>query len=111
MNRIQFWLLVSLSSLVLVVLISQAGFAVWSERIQVKLLGVQQIIQQGRACDQRWRQLIGRIAEVSQKTQDQALKDLLTRQGITVKVNSDSSSGAAPSPAPPSTPAPAPANP
>jgi hypothetical protein len=112
MNRIQFWLLISLSSLVVIFLVAQAGLAVWSERVQVRLLAAQQAIQQGRACDQRWRQLVGRVVEVSQKTQDQGLKDLLNRQGITVKVNPnpDASSGSAP-PASPSPAAPAAPNP
>lgn len=107
MNRIQFWVLVTLSSLVVFLLALQAVFAVFSQHMQVQAAYAQQAIQQGRAYDQRWRQLIERIAEVSQKSQDQGLKDILTRQGITVKVAppSSSDSGAAPVTAP------APANP
>jgi hypothetical protein len=112
MNRIQFWILVTLSSLVFVFQGLQAVFSIFSQRMQIQVAYAQQAIQQGRTCDLRWRQLIERIAEVSQKTQDQGLKDILTRQGVTVKVtpsSSSSESGAAPSPAP--APAPAPANP
>jgi hypothetical protein len=105
MKRTQFLVLVSLSSLVFLFLALQAGFAIWSQKIQYKIMVAQQIVQQGRACDQRWRQLIGRVAEVSQKSQDQGLKDILSRQGVTIKINPDASS------TPNSNPAPAPANP
>jgi hypothetical protein len=113
MNRTQYWLLVTLSCLVVIFLAAQAGFSVWSVKVQSRLITAQQVIQQGRACDQRWRQLIGRIVEVGQKSQDQALKDLLTRQGITVRVNPDSSSSSSQSsaPAPAAAPAPTPSNP
>jgi hypothetical protein len=109
MNRIQFWVLLSLASLIFIFLVAQAGLSVWSQRLQVRAFGVQQQIQEGRACDQRWRQLVTRIVEVNQKAQDQGLKDVLTRQGITVRAApSDSSAPASP---PPSAPAPTLSNP
>jgi hypothetical protein len=105
MSRVQHLVLIVLSSVVFFFLVVQAASSLWLQQLQKNLFRAQEIVQQGRVCDQRWRQLIGRIAEVGQKTQDQALKDLLTRQGITVRVNpaptSDSSSsmpGTAPSP-------------
>jgi hypothetical protein len=107
MNRIQFWVLVTLSSLVFLCLGLQAIFASFALRAQVRVAYAQQAIQQGRVCDQRWRQLIERIAEVSQKSQDQGLKDILSRQGVTVR---QAPAPSTPS-APPLSPTPAPANP
>ena len=108
MNRIQFWVLVTLSSLVIIFLALQAVFAVFSQHMQIQVAYAQQAIQQGRAYDQRWRQLIERIVEVSQKSQDQGLKDILTRQGVTVR---QAPSPSSPEPAAAPAPAPAPSNP
>ena len=110
MNRIQFLVLVALSSLVVLFLGLQAVFTVFAQHMQIRVAYDQQAIQQGRACDQRWRQLIERIAEVSQKSQDQGLKDVLARQGITVRTAPPSASSE-PSTTPAPSTAPAPANP
>jgi hypothetical protein len=87
MNRIQFWILIAGSSLVVVLLLLQSLFAHRIQFSQGQAMRAQEVVAQGRSCDTRLRQLLYRIGQVAQQTQDQALKDLLTRQGFTIKAN------------------------
>ena len=104
MNRIQFWTLTLVSTLVVVCLLLQVIFAHQAQHAQQKVYAGQQLIQEGRLSATRWNQLVERIVQVSQQTQDQGLRDLLTRQGITVKANPNATgtpiSPAASAPAP-----------
>jgi hypothetical protein len=94
MNRVQFAIVVALSSLVVVFLFLQAVFAKLAQHAQLRIVAAQQVIQEGQACEGRRRQLAIRVYQVIQQTNDQALKDILLRQGITVKAAPASSSGA-----------------
>ena len=107
MNRVQFWILLSASSLIVILLLLQLFFARSSAYQQARLLQAQQVVNDGRTCEVRVRELAQRIYQVSQQTQDQGLKDLLARQNITVTGGASSS---APAPAPVGTTA-SPANP
>jgi hypothetical protein len=91
-------------TLVAVFLGLQAIYAKLSQHSQLEVVAAQQTIQEGQASEQRRRQLAVRIYQVAQQNQDQALRDLLTRQGITIKVNPQADSAAAPAPG--TTPAP-----
>ncbi len=103
MNRIQFWSLNALSGLVVVLLLAQILLVRQSNFEQNRLALAQQAVTQGQAFSGNLKQLALRIVQVSQQTNDQALKDLLARQQISFTPNADSGSGSAPS----STPAPA----
>jgi hypothetical protein len=56
-------------------------------------------VSEGQSFDLHVRQVAARIYQVSQQTQDQGLKDLLTRQQITIAPSTDSTSTAQPAPA------------
>jgi hypothetical protein len=96
MNRIEFWILIVLSALVAVFLGVQAIYAKLSQHSQLEVIAAQQTIQEGQASETRRRQLAVRIYQVAQQNQDQTLRDLLTRQGITIKVNPTSDASAPP---------------
>ena len=103
MNRIQFWTLIALSGLVVVLLLAQVLLVRQSNFEQNRLALAQQALSQGQAFQGNLKQLAMRIVQVSQQTNDQALKDLLARQQITFTptANTDSgSSSSAPAPAP-----------
>jgi hypothetical protein len=109
MKPLHFWISISLSALVALFLLLQAIFTTQAQRAQAEVARAQETISQGQACETRWRQLATRIYQVGQQTQDQALKDLLTRQGINVRVATNAPSAtapAAPAPTAPETPAP-----
>jgi hypothetical protein len=103
MNRIQFFILTGLSSLVVLLLIGHI-FLVRQTTFQAnRAAAAQQIVNQGQVFQGNLKQLAIRIFQDSQKTQDQGLKDLLARQQITYTPNGEAtqapaSTNAAPSP-------------
>jgi hypothetical protein len=82
MNRIQFFVLTGLSSLVVVLLVGHIFLVRQTNFEQNRLAQAQQVINQGQAFQGNLKQLAVRIFQDSQKTGDQGLKDLLTRQQI-----------------------------
>src|ERR1700733_14173499 len=108
MNRIQFFVLIGLSSLVIVLL----GLNLYlSRKVSIQQLQasqLQQALTQGKDIQQKLTLLARRINADDQKTPpNQALKDILTRQQINIKnpdasANATDSSGAA-APAPSAT--------
>ena len=104
MNRIQFWTLNGLAGFLVLLFIIQIALvrAAIFEQNQVAL--AQQALQQGQAFGGNLKQLAMRIAQVSQTSNDQALKDLLARHQITLAPPSSEANGggaAAPAPAAP----------
>lgn len=101
MNRIQFFLLTGLSSLIVLLLIGHILLVRQTNFEQNRLAMAQQAINQGQAFQNNLRQLATRIVQDSQKTQDAGLKELLVRQQISFTPAPDNTN-AAPSPiAPP----------
>src|SRR5271170_1325046 len=106
MNRIQFFVLTGLSSLVVLLL---AGNILLSRQVaidQSKFAQAQQAVQQGQVFQGDLKQLAVRIFQDSQKTQDSALKDLLQRNQITYTPNSGENSGSSSNSGPSPIPAP-----
>ena len=98
MNRIQFFVLTGLSCLVLLLLVGNLFLLRQTGMAQSQLAADQQAITQGQAFATNWKQLATRIIQDSQKTQDQGLKDILTRQQITYTAGTNATeSPAAPS--------------
>ena len=103
MNRPQFITLTSLSVAIAVCLLLQIVFSRISAADEIRLGKTEEALKQGQLCFTRLQQVAGRIAQVSQQQNDQALKDLLTRQNIQIKA--PAATGTASSPAAPETPA------
>jgi competence protein ComGC len=106
MNRIQFFVLTGLSSLIVLLLIGHIFLVRQTNFEQNRLAAAQQVINQGQAFQGNLKQLAVRIFQDSQKTQDPGLKDLLTRQQITYTAPTESTnsteSPASPTPSTPS---------
>jgi competence protein ComGC len=83
MNRIQFFVLTGVSSLVVLLLIGQIFLIHMTGYEQGQFNLAQQTVSQGQAAQTMMRQLAVRIFNDSEKMQDPALKDLLKRQDIT----------------------------
>jgi hypothetical protein len=107
MNRIQFFVLTGLSSLVVVLLIGHIFLTRQLGIDQGILNGAQQRVNQGQSIVGNFQRLANTIIQDSQKTGDQGLKDILIRQQIQPTATPDSSNtpeAPAPSPsAPPQT--------
>jgi hypothetical protein len=83
MNRIQFFVLIGMSSLVVLLLIGHIFLVRQTNFEQNRLAAAQQAINQGQTFQGNLKQLAVRIYQDSQKTGDPGLKDLLVRQQIT----------------------------
>jgi hypothetical protein len=103
MNRIQFFVLTGLSSLVLLLLIGHIFLVRQNNFEQNRLAAAQQAINQGQTFQNNLKQLAVRIYSDSQKTNDQGLKDLLTRQQISYNPNPDSATVGGPASTTPAT--------
>jgi hypothetical protein len=99
MNRIQFFVLTGLSSLVALFLIGHIFLVRQTNFEQNRLAAAQQVINQAQGFQGNLRQLAIRIYQDSQKTQDQGLKELMARQQIAFTPGPDTSNATEP-PAP-----------
>ena len=104
MNRIQFFVLTGLSSLVFLLLIAHIFLARQIGIDSGMLSQAQQIVNVGQAAQGNLKQLAIRIFSDSQKTQDQGLKDLLERQQIKYTPGPAPETSSAPETPAPSTP-------
>jgi len=104
MNRIQFFVLTGLSSLVLLLLLGHILLVRQTNFEQNRLAAAQQVINQAQAFQGNLKQLAVRIYQDSQKTQDPGLKELLDRNQIKYTPAPESTnateSPAAPAPSP-----------
>jgi hypothetical protein len=82
MNRIQFFVLTGLSSLVLLLLLGHIYLVHTVSFDQGQLNAVQQRVTQAQSFQENLKQLAVRIYQDAQKTQDPGLKELLDRQQI-----------------------------
>lgn len=87
MNRIQFYVLIGLSGVVVLLMAGNVILARQLNAEQTRLAQAQQIINQGQVFQTDLKQLAVRIFQDSQKTQDPGLKELLARQQITYTPN------------------------
>ena len=82
MNRIQFFVLTGLSSLLLLLLVGHIFLVRQAGIEKGHLAQAQQIVNQAQSFQGNLKQLAVRIFQDSQKTQDPGLKELLERQQI-----------------------------
>jgi hypothetical protein len=104
MNRIQFFVLIGMSSLVVLLLVGHIFLVRQTNFEQNRLAAAQQAINQGQTFQGNLKQLAVRIFQDSQKTGDDGLKQLLVRQQITYNAAAE---GSPEQSVPPSTTAPA----
>jgi hypothetical protein len=83
MNRIQFFVLTGLSSVVALLLVGQIALSFSVGRAQNTWTQDQSAVQQGNVFQNDLKQLAVRIYSDSSRSSDQGLKDLLARQQIT----------------------------
>lgn len=114
MNRNEFLIATSLSSLVVILLIAQIVLVRMANTDQNQVMGARQYISQGEVCLKNLQQVALRTAQLAQQKDDQGLKDVMARQSISISAPPSQASGSsaaaapAPAPAPASTPALAP---
>ena len=90
MNRIQFFVLTGLSSLLVLLLLGHIALSIQVGRGQANWSAAQQVVTQGNVAQTGLKQLAMRIYQDSQRTADPGLKDLLARQQITYNAPTNS---------------------
>jgi hypothetical protein len=85
MNRLQFIIVTSLSGVIALCIFVQIILVRMSATDELNVQKAQATLQQGQLCYTRLQQIAGRVAQLAQSQNDQVLKDLLTRQNITIK--------------------------
>jgi hypothetical protein len=103
MNRIQFYVVTGFAALLFILVVSDIVLAHKVSSQQIQAQQDQQILSQGQQVQQNLRALLTRMGNDLQKTGDQGMKDLLTRQQISIK-GSGSGTNATDSSAAPSAP-------
>jgi hypothetical protein len=104
MNRIQFFVLVGLSSLLVLLMVGHLYLARKVGIQQSTASALQQAFAQGKDIYQKLTLLARRInAEAQKSPPDQAMKDILTHEQITLK-NPDTGTNGVETPIPPSAP-------
>jgi hypothetical protein len=103
MNRIQFLILTSLSGVIALCIFLQIIFVRMSQSQEQRLGLANAQLQEGQAYYTHLQQIGGRIAQVAQQQQDQALKDLLVSQNLVSPAPAAGSAPAAPTPTTPAT--------
>jgi hypothetical protein len=104
MNRIQFFTLIVLSSLVTVLLLGQIFLERQTNYEQNRLGLASQAVSQGQAFQNNLKQLAIRILQVSNQTGDPGLKELLARNKITYSQGPDAASAESTAPSTSTTP-------
>jgi hypothetical protein len=89
MNRLQFTILVSLSGVIALCLLLQVIFSRMSSSNENRLQNLEAKLQDGQLCLTHWKQIATWTGQLAQQQNDQALKDVLTRQGLQIKQNTN----------------------
>lgn len=99
MNSVKFYILTGLSSLVVLLLLTQGILGHIVDSQQQQILSARETINEGQQSETRLQQVAYALNGVAAQTNDQALKDILTRQNIVVRVpaaDTNASSSTAP---------------
>ncbi|HEY0257287.1 MAG TPA: hypothetical protein VGC39_07585 [Candidatus Methylacidiphilales bacterium] len=98
MTRIQFWILSGTVGLVCLLFVVQTYLGYKVQTSSAELSRVEQLINQGRETEVRFRQIATRTYQLSQN--DPTLRNVLVREQININVQPAPASAAAPAPQP-----------
>jgi hypothetical protein len=104
MNRPQFWILTIGSCLAVVFFVAQDITTHEMEKSQVRLIQARQFVNQNQAYMNFLNRLAATVYQVAQQTQDQPLKDMVTRHHIVYRPPDTNAAPAAPAASSDSTP-------
>jgi len=94
MNRLEFTIVTCLSGVIALCIFLQIIFVRFSAADELRLRQTDDTLQQAQQFYTHSRQIAQRIAQVAQQQNDPALKDLLTRQNITIKSDTNAAPAA-----------------
>jgi hypothetical protein len=95
-NRTQYWIVTALAGLALVSMASSVGINALNRNLQAEIGTRQQYVQQSLQLETLYREIIRALAELGSRNNDQQVRDMLGKHGITY---SAANPPAAPAPA------------
>lgn len=97
MSRVQWWTATLLSGLALLLMVSSLTLGAVNRSLQAEVAVRQQYVQQSLQLETLYREIIRALAELGARNNDQNLRDMLQRHGITYNLNAPAAavSGAA----------------
>jgi hypothetical protein len=97
MNKIQFWIATALAALALPLLIINITLVTLNRGQQAEIGQRQQFVQQSVQLEGLYREIVRALAELGARNNDEAVRGLLARHGITYTVNAPAGNAPAPS--------------
>ena len=94
MSRVQFWLATALGALCLVLAMANITLASMNRGLQGDIGARQQFVQQSVQLEGLYREIIRALAELGARHNDQDVRALLQRHGITYTVNAQATPAA-----------------
>jgi hypothetical protein len=101
LTRIQFWLATSMGGAAIALAIANAALFTANRSLQGDINGRAQFVQQSVQLEGLFNEMVRALAELSARSNDDALKTLLQSVGITFTVNGQQPAGQAPAAAAP----------
>ena len=109
MTRTQFWIVTGLAAASLALLALNAYLLFGNRAVQRELAARQQFVQQSAQLEGLYREIVRALAELAARNNDEAVRTMLARHGITYTVNPPAAAPPPPAVAPaPGAPAAAP---
>ena len=101
MNRLQWWAASLLAGLALLLMASSLTLGAMNRSLQAEVAVRQQFVQQSLQLEALYREIIRALAELGARNNDQNLRDMLQRHGITYNLNAPAAAAGPGAAAPP----------
>ena len=86
LKKWEFWFLTAVGAVTLALVIVNAALFLVNRNTQIDINNRQQFIQQSIQLEGLYREIVKALADLSIKSNDRQIRDMLTSQGITVTV-------------------------
>ncbi len=101
MTRTQFWIVTVLAAASLFLLALNFYLLLGNRAVQKEVASRQQFVQQSVQLEGLYREIVRALAELAARNNDEAVRAMLAKHGITYTVNPPAASAPAPAPATP----------
>ena len=93
LKKWEYWFLTAVGAVTLVLVIVNCSLFLGNRGTQMDVNNRQQFIQQSIQLEQLYRELLKGLADLSVKTNDRQIRDLLSSQGITINASPQAGAG------------------
>jgi len=97
LQKKEYWILTALAGIAAMLAVVNMAMYGQNRQVQTELNARAQYIQQSAQLEQLYRDLVKAIADLSVRNNDPSLRDVLTKQGITISTNPAPAAAAPPS--------------